>query len=71
MRAELMDCDVNYIDNLERKNTHLNFLPQEVEMMSTKSVELLAELEMTKASRKARNGNPTAVPATKQVISKK
>ena len=66
-----MNCDVNYNDEVECKNTHPKLLPQDIETMSTKSVELLAKSGVTGASQKKRNGNPMVVPVTKRVTSKK
>ena len=63
MRAELMNVDVNYDDKVERKNTHPKLLPQDIETMSTESVELLAKSGVTGASHK--------IPATKRVTFKK
>ena len=50
MRAELMNCDIHYDDKLERKNTHPGLIPVEVEMLSTKSIELLTKSGVTGAS---------------------
>ena len=52
MRTELMNCDVNYNDEVECKNTHPKLLPQDIETMSTKSIELLAKSGVTGASHK-------------------
>jgi hypothetical protein len=57
MRAELMNCDVNYDDKLEQKNTQPKLLPELVEMMSTESVELLAKSESRKLAPFFRNTN--------------
>ena len=65
MRAELMIVEVNDDDEVERKNTHPKLLPQDIETMSTKSVELLVRSGVTGASQRRRSGNPTVVPATK------
>ena len=54
-RAELMNCDVDYNDKLEGKNTHPKLLPELVEMMSTKPVELLAKSGVTSALRRSSN----------------
>jgi hypothetical protein len=67
-RAELMNVDVNYDDKIEHKNTHLKLLPQDIETISTKSVELLAKSGVTGPYHKKRNGNPTVVSVTKQLL---
>ena len=67
MRAELMNVEVNYDDKVERKKMHPKLLPQDIETMSTESVELLAKSGVTGASHRGRSGSPTVVPATKQV----
>ena len=65
MRVKLVNCDVNYNSKLEGKNTHLKLLLKLDEMMSTKSVKLLAKSGVTSALR--RSGNPTSIPASKPV----
>lgn len=62
-----MNIDVNYNDELDRKNIPPKLLPQEAEIMSNETVELLTKSRVTRASRKARNGNPTVVSTNKQV----
>ena len=57
MRAELMNCDVDYNNEIEGKNTHPKLLQEPVEMMSPKSVELLAKSGVTSILRKS--GTPT------------
>jgi len=52
MRAELMNVDVNYDDKREQKNTHPALLPQEVEAVSSESVELLRKAGVTTAVKK-------------------
>ena len=53
MRAELVNCDIDYNDKLEGKNIHPKLLPEVVEMMSTESVELLGKSGVTSALKKA------------------
>ena len=65
-----MNVEVNYDDKVEQKNTHPKLLPEVIESMSTKSVELLAKSRVTGASHKKRNSNSTVVPAIKQVTFK-
>ena len=60
-----MNCDVNYNDKLERKNTHSKLLPEVVESMSTESAELLAKSGVTSILRTS--NNPTYVPTSKRV----
>ena len=52
MRAEMMNCDVNYNDKLKGKNTHPKLLSEPVEMMPNKSIELLAKSGVTSSSHK-------------------
>ena len=47
-----MNVEVNYDDEVEHKNTHTKLLPQDIEPMSTKSVELLVKSGVTGASKK-------------------
>jgi hypothetical protein len=68
-RAELMNCEVNYDDKLEQKNTHPKLLPEVVESISTESVELLAKSGVTSVLRTS--DNPTYVPASERVTFKK
>ena len=63
-----MNLEVNYDDEVERKNTYPKLLSEPVEMMMSESVELLAKAGVTSASQKKRSGDPTVVvPATKRV----
>ena len=64
-----MNCEVNYDDKLEQKNTHPKLLPEVVESISTESVELLAKSEVTSVLRTS--DNSTYVPASKRVTFKK
>ena len=57
MGAELMNVEVNYDDKVEQKNTHPKLLPEVIESMSTKSVELLAKSRVTGASHKKRKSS--------------
>ena len=52
IRAELMNVEVNYDDEVECKNTHPKLLPQDIKTMSTESVGLLAKSGVTGASQK-------------------
>ena len=65
MRAELINVEVNYDDEVEHMNTHPKLFSEVIELMSTESVELLAKSGVTGASHKKRNINPTVLPATK------
>ena len=71
MRAELVNVDVNYDDEVECKNMHLKLLPQDIETMSTKSVGLLAKPGVTGASHKRKNSDPMVVPVTKRLTFRK
>jgi len=66
MKAELMNCDVNYNDELERKKTHPKLLPQAVEGIPQAYASLLTKSGVTKASQ-ARTDNPTVSAVTKRV----
>ena len=54
MRAQLMNVEVNYNDEIERKNTHPMLLPQAVKDLSSETVEILAKSGVLKPPRKVR-----------------
>ena len=66
-RAELMNCEVNYDDKLEQKNTHPKLLPEVVESVSTESVKLLAKSGVTSVLRTSQ----ASVPANNRVTFRK
>ena len=42
MRAVLMNVDVNYNDDLERRNIHPQLLPEEVDTLQEEIIKILA-----------------------------
>ena len=65
-----MNVDVNYDDEIERKNTHPMLLPQAVEDLSSETVEILAKSGVFKPPQKVRKSNPAVVLASKRVTFK-
>ena len=65
-----MNVEVNYNDEVERKNTHPKLLPEVIGLMTTQSVDLLAKSGVTSASHKKGKGNPTVVLKTNRVTFK-
>jgi len=67
MRAVLMNIDVNYDDEAERKKTHPKLLPQVVDGLPTETVELLKKSGVTKVSRKPRKVRQAEVSSNNRV----
>ena len=67
MRAELMNVDVNYDDEIERKKTHPKLLPQDVDTVDKVTVDLLKKSGVVKVSRKSKKTKPTEVSPSKRV----
>ena len=61
MRAVLMNVDVNYDDDLERRNTHPQLLPEEVDTLQEESIKILANSGVGRVSRKKRTAKPAKV----------
>ena len=67
MRAVLMNVDVNYDDDLERRNTHPMLLPEMVETLPDETIKILANSGVTGVSRKKRTAITAKVSANKRV----
>jgi hypothetical protein len=67
MRAVLMNVDVNYDDDLERRNTHPQLLPEEVDTLQEETIKILANSGVGRVSRKKRTAKPAKVSAIKRV----
>ncbi len=67
MRAVLMNVDVNYDDDLERRNTHPQLLPEEVDTLQEETIKILANSGVGRVSRKERTAKPAKVSAIKRV----